>query len=206
MCYQLGAMQLPGFLRGTKVEARRRVAPFLKAIAAGEEPEVALVDAEASADVLVLDGGRTKMMMPTTCFHMYMPCMVATEPDMRRLVPQLIDWMLRRPWGPLGLLCQEFGAMRIAHVIPEGAFAAYLAAFVEWWPQYMTLGQRFMSGPRTGTLQAFNTPLMQALVRRGVTAEEFRVPFPGGTLENFVANRPGFEDVMARVAARRSEH
>jgi hypothetical protein len=194
-------LQLPTFLMGSRDQVRKLTRQFLNSIAAGKPPEVTLMDAAAGGVIRVdeclssPEGDRS--------FHMYMPILIASKSRNEQLGLKLADTLLQVPWGPLAMMGQDAGLMR-GRAIPEDRWTEFLAAILQWWPDYAAEPLRYNRGLNDSRLWDLNTTFMHGLSRRGIPKDELMQPLPDDNLEALMRRHEDkFSDVLQLAQERR---
>lgn len=198
-------MQLPVFLMGSRSQVRGETIRFLDAVASGERPDVALVDAAAGGVIRLdepLDLPYLDSLRDDRSFHLYLPLAIATK-SRKSLRSRLVELFLGVSWGPLAMMGEDSLLLRMHDVLPEARWTEFLAATLRWWHEYSAEALRYsLRGAGVDRLWALNTALTQELRQRGVAVDELRVPLPDNSLDAFMRRHVGmFSDVLGLAQA-----
>ena len=88
--------------------------------------------------------------------------------------------------------------------IPEDRWTEFLAAILQWWPDYAAEPLRYNRGLNDSRLWDLNTTFMHGLSRRGIPKDELMQPLPDDNLEALMRRHEDkFSDVLQLAQERR---
>lgn len=190
-------MLLPAFVYGTYPEVRPAVRRFLTTVLSqGQSAELEMVDTAQRSGLLVYDWTAANERRERH-FQLYAPFHLASEPvpvDREKLL-RLYDVLLGAPWGPLALMDQSVGHLKVDDI----RRAALIRAMLAHWMEFSEVGARYVPGLlRPCSLWEAAVFLRYNLRLRGIPDHELRAPLAGNDLRGLLErHRDRFSDVLS---------